>query len=527
MLRFFTCIIVGFSLAATCTSCARFRPEARSADALPLPSEFTLYPDTEPAPERWWEAFQSEELNVLVEGSLDGNLSLRQMFARLTQAEMVARQAGAALKPSLNATGDLSGTLRHADQSPGTDHLDETNRKLGAVSTLVNNAAGAGSASALSAAQSSLQAANTLLTQTPEMNHTATSRSYRFGLGSSYEIDLWGRVRAQEKAALLDLESSKEDVHGAMLSLSGLVVRQWLSAVAQEQGLALMRQQLELNKTTLERIELYWKNGQATALDIYQQRQIVAQTESLAAPLESALQTAHHELAVLLGRPPRADLSIQATALPQAPPLPTPGLPADLLARRPDVRSSGLRLASSDWRLGAAQADRLPSIRLSASASYGAEEFGLIFNNWMATLAGSLTGPIFDGGRRKAEVERSRAVVDERLAAYQANVLEAVKEVENTLFQEQKQVEYTHALESELEMAEHSHQLALERFSKGLNDYLPVLSALSRLQVLERNLLRAERERLELRVQLYVALGGAWMEEQVGQRNAQQGIVTK
>jgi outer membrane protein TolC len=181
------------------------------------------------------------------------------------------------------------------------------------------------------------------------------------------------------------------------------------------------------------------------------------------------------------------------------------------LARRPDVRAAGLDLQAADWRFAAARADRLPSLRLTASASYGADSWALLFDNWAATLAGSLTGPIFDAGRRKAEVERTRAVAGESLARYQERVLVSVKEVENALLQETKQGEYIGALKRALEAVRASYEQAQQRYRKGLNDYLPVLSALTQLQVLERRLVIAEFDRLGDRVSLCLALGGSWM----------------
>jgi len=165
--------------------------------------------------------------------------------------------------------------------------------------------------------------------------------------------------------------------------------------------------------------------------------------------------------------------------------------------------------------VSAALADRLPAIRLSASASYGADDLDLLFDNWMARLAGSITGPIFDAGSRKAEVERTRAVVDERLAAYKLTVATAVQEVEDALVLEAKQGEYIEALKTQLEAARSAYDESLARYRKGLNDYLPVLSALTSVQLLERGLVQAEHDLLVYRVQLHLALGGTWMREEL------------
>ncbi len=510
--RLLACVAAG----ALAVSCARFTPPERGADELPVPPEFALYDDGGEIPAQWWQIFESEELNRLVEQALTGNLSLQQVYARLIQAEFVAIQAGAGRFPELGYSGDASVSRQRADTGESRDRLEFLNQKIAAW----NQLAGAGAVppadllDALEQAGTSLKALDTLLAEQPSPHSTFTSRSYRFGLGSSFEVDLWRRVRSQYEAALSDVEATREDVYGAMLSLSAIVTREWLSAVAQQQAITLVQKQLELNKTTLDLIELRYRKGMATALDVYQQRQIVAETESILPPLESALRTTLHELAVLLGQQPRADLGVKTADLPDVGPLPDPGLPAGLLANRPDIRAAGLRLRSADWRVAVARADRLPALRLTGSASYGADDWDLVFDNWAATLAAGVTGPIFDAGRRKAEVERTRAVVDERLAAYRESVLVAAKEVENAMFEEVTQVEFIAALERELDAARNAHKQALLRYRKGLNDYLPVLSALSQLQVLERRLVQAELTRLDLRVQLCVALGGAWMAPQ-------------
>ncbi|HNT86223.1 MAG TPA: efflux transporter outer membrane subunit [Candidatus Hydrogenedentes bacterium] len=513
------------------TSCLRLRPENRDpTSTLPDLDAFTLYDESAPAPDRWWTVFDSEELSTIVKAALEGNLTLQQIYARLTQAEALARQAGALRWPNLDVTGDIATTRRRVDtgKSPSAD-LGTVARDLNALNTAVFGPAGAaaGAYGALQSIASRLQAANALLEEPPPPAVTATTHSYRFGVSSGFEADLWGRVRARHEAALMDLEASREDVYAAMLSLSGAVVRQWLAITAQRQELELIARQRELNQTTLELIELRYRNGLATALDVFQQRQIVAQTESLVPLIESGLQAARHELAVLLGRTPQTDLALAAGALPAVGPLPEPGLPAELLARRPDVRAAGLQLRSADWRVAAARADRLPDLRLTAGASYGADTWTLIFDNWMATLAGSLTGPVFDAGRRKAEVARMRAAAEERLAAYRDRVLQSVKEVENALLRETKQVAYIEALRRELDAIRAVHEQARDRYRKGLNDYLPVLAALTQAQALERRLVQAEYDRLDQRARLCVALGGAWMEEELkgsGLRDQGPGI---
>lgn len=501
-------------------ACARFAPEERGPEEAAAPAEFSLFEDASPSPDRWWTQFNSPELDLLVDRAMAGNLTLRQIQARLAQAEMLAVQSGAARYPTLDASGDLSATRRRTDTGVSEDPLDRAARNLRATGALVGAAANPAPtfAGAIQSAQTQAQAAETLLSDPPPSAVTAVSHSYRFGLSTGFEVDLWGRLNARHQAALLDYEASAEELHAAMLSLSGAVARQWLAITAARRELELVRRQIELNRTRLDLLEMRLRRGLATALDVYQQRQVVAQTESLLPPLDASLETARHELAALLGLPPRAELGLETADFPRPGPLPDPGLPAELLAARPDVRAAGLQLRAADWRVGAARADRLPALRLTGSAAYNASEWDLLFDNWFATLAASLTGPVFDAGRRRAEVARTRAVAEERLAAYRQTVLNSVKEVENALLQETRQAALLDALNAELDAARATQEQALDRYRNGLVDYLPVLSALLQIQALERRILQAELVRLERRVQACVALGGAWMAEDTAAR---------
>ncbi len=286
-----------------------------------------------------------------------------------------------------------------------------------------------------------------------------------------------------------------------------------MTLVSCRQEINLVHAQIEHNQTILELLEMRHRRGMSSLLDVTQQRQILAETEALLPPMESTCAVAMNALRTLLGKYPQDALPIQSKQLPDLPDLPALGLPADLLATRPDIRSAGLALRAADWRVAAARADRLPSLRLSASAGYQADSWSLLFDNWMAMLAGSVTGPIFEAGRRKAEVMRTQAVVDERLAQYRLTVITAVREVEDALVQETKQGAYIEALDRQLRIAREAHEQAMDRYRKGLNSYLPVLSALTTIQHIERAMVRARLNHALFRQQLHLALGGAWMYE--------------
>jgi len=442
---------------ALLSSCAIFAPDERDLD-VGLPEEFTLYSAEVPdIGNRWWESFQSLELNALIDEALTNSPSIQQAWARLAQAEAIAKQAGAARLPSLGYTGS-AGASR--------DSITKT-----------------------------------------------TTENYSLGLAAAYEVDLWGRIKSQSEAATLDHEASREQFNTVAITLASQTALRWTGIVSQRLQTEVIHKQLKANETSLELIELRFRKSLSSALDVFQQRQTVAATASFIPQAELREQLLHHELAALLGRTDFQSLEIPDSKLPKLGKLPALGIPADVLANRPDVRAAGLALQSADWRVSAARADRLPAIRLTASGNYANADASDLFDDWFANLAGSLTGPIFDGGRRKAEVARTRAVADERLAAYRATVIGAIKEVEDALISEQKQHEYITLLDVRLDAARHSQKESVNRYRNGLIEYTTVLIQINSLQGLERDRVAAQYTLLQHRINLYRALGGDWPNE--------------
>ncbi|MBN2396933.1 MAG: TolC family protein, partial [Deltaproteobacteria bacterium] len=283
--------------------------------------------------------------------------------------------------------------------------------------------------------------------------------------------------------------------------------------ISQRRQKQILKEQMEINETYLELIELRYRKSMVSSLDVYQQRQVVEQVKAQIPLVEEQEQLLMHQLALLLGKPPRSSLTITRSTLPESSEIPRTGLPADLLAARPDVRAAGLKLRSTDWQVAAARANRLPTISLSASAAYQSSNIDLIFRNWLVNLAANLTAPLFDGGYRAAEVDRLRAAAEENLSAYRRTVYTAIKEVEDALLSEVKKREHIEALEAEIEAAGRALDEARERYLKGIDDYLPVLTQVLKAQALDVDLIRRQAELLGARVALYRALGGTWSDK--------------
>jgi NodT family efflux transporter outer membrane factor (OMF) lipoprotein len=442
-------------------SCSPFKPRTRQSPAGELPPAFSLYTaESEPA-KRWWEEFNDPDLNALIIKMLSDNLTLKEAWARLNQVRALAVQAGAALYPDLTGTAGASYTRQRSGNG---------SRK------------------------------------------TVSNDNYFLGGVSSYELDLWGRVRSGRKSALLEASAAREDVNAAAMTLAAEVAQRWVNIIAQRMQKRLLEHQLQTNLIFLELVGLRFHMAMVSVLDVYQQKQVVEDIKAEIPLVEAREQLLRHELALLLGKPPQTFLNISREELPKPIEIPATGLPADLLSSRPDLRAAGMRLWAADWQVAAARADRLPAISLTAQAHYGEADVDVLFDNWLLSLAGNLTAPIFDGKRRAAEVDRSLAVVDEKVSAYRQTVLTAIKEVEDALVNESKQREHINGLEKVTATARKALKEAGNRYRKGLTDYLPVLTQLLTVQGLERNLIQQQANLLGARISLYRALGGTWTE---------------
>lgn len=459
-------LVLSSLMVLTSTGCALFQRDRDMPDEARIPATYSLYSgDVEL--DRWWAHFNSDDLDALIEEALTRNFSLQEAEARLRQAAAQARRDRALLYPELDVSA--GGSYRRED-SPSPNE-----RNPG--------------------------------------NDTFETERYNLGLLiSSYEVDLWGRVRSLAGASRLQAEASREDFNTAAMTVSAAVAENWIRLVASDAQLRLVRDQLKTSRTVLDLLQLRFRNGLSSALDVYQQEQVVAELAAGIPLIEAQIAALQHQLAVLVGKPPAADLGPVADTLPDPDPRPSAGLPADLLARRPDIRAAGLRLRAADQRVAAARADRLPALRITAGAQYESGELDSLFDNWILNLSANLVGPVFDAGRRRAEVDRSVAVADERLAAYRGAVYRAVQEVEDALVREDKQIEHVAGVKRQTDVASKALDEAQMRYRNGLNDYLPVLTQILAVQRLERDLISKTAEAYLFRVALCRALGGAWMD---------------
>lgn len=447
-------------LATLFSACTAFYPPPSGTDVNDLPASFSLYSEKTAPFGKWWQDFNSPELSTLIEEALSDNFSIQEAWARVMQAYLSAEIAGAAKRPSLNYS-----------------------------------------------------AAGTYTTQKSKGTASSSDDGWSLGLNASYEIDLWGKVLARQKNALLKAEASEEDLRTAYIIVTGEITENWISLTSLIQQQNLFKKQLQLQEKLLELLKIRFPNGQASALDIYQQQQVIEKLHAAIVPLVSKQRSHFRQLAFLTGRTSLDDQLLAPDQFPTLSEIPEIGLPADLLAARPDVKAAGLRLKAAEWEVTAAQADRLPALKLTASHQYAANEIDSLFDNWLLNLAANVTGPIFDGNQRALEVERTKKVIDERLALYRKTVFTAVKEVEDALADEQQYGQTLQLLDNQLSLSEKTMREARSRYLSGSSDFLNVLrEELNAVQVQQDKII-AQEKMTKARINLHKALGGSWLDE--------------
>jgi len=430
-------------------------PTVKVEPPLAMPKAFSVRGDAA-VPDEWWTAFQDEQLDEIIGQAMRENFSLRVAWDRLDQARALAARSEAPLWPGLDTS---AGASRTAIQSPMTSE---------------------------------------------------PSTGLSLGIQASYEVDLWGRIRSTRDAALLDVRAGEDDIRAAAITLAAQIAQTWYNLVEQRGQLKILDQQFKTNQDYLAIITLHFRRGQVSATDVLQQRQLVEAIRGDRALVESTIAVLENLLAVLVGQTPENFSAPPMDTLPEIPDLPRTGIPAEWLRRRPDVRAAERRIQSADQRVAAAIADQFPKLGISFGAETSAEAVRDLFDNWLASIAANIAAPLLDGGQRRAEVRRTKAVVSERINSYGQVMLASLAEVEDALAQEAQQARYVKSLSRQLELANKAAERTLDNYTKGTMTFTRYLTTLLSYQRLQRTYLLARRQLVGFRIDLYRSLAGGW-----------------
>jgi len=406
-------------------------------------------------------------LDSLVAEALDANHDLAAAAARVDEAAALARIAGADLFPGLAAD---SRAARTKQNFVGFPIPGASKRVL-----------------------------------------TSYSTSYNTGLSLTWELDLWGRLRSGRSAALADVQAAYANFAGARLSLAARTARAWFGLIEARQQVALAEETVASYEETVRQVRDRFERGVRTSLDL---RLALANLRTAEAQLQQrrrALDAGTRALEVLLGRYPAAALAAPDT-LPSLPEDVPGGLPADLIARRPDLAAAERRLAAGGARVRAAKASLYPRISLTASGGTSSNQLKDLvdrdFSVW--NLIGNLTAPLFQGGRLRGQLAASRAREAQALERFASAALGAYAEVESALAAETTLAAQEAALAEAARQAEAARTVAEDQYRSGLVDFVTVLETQRRALAARSASLVAHRARLDNRTALHLALGGGF-----------------
>lgn len=446
-----------------------------SCGTAPRPAEVTL-PTGIPAtwssaaaegtiPDAWWRGFGDPILDACIEQALLGNQDLAAATARMQAALEQARIAGAALAPQLNA-----------GLQPQRSRVNFLNLPI----------------------------------QTNGVP-SVTATTFGLNLNLSWELDLWGRLAASESAALADAQAAAADLAAAQLSIVAQTCKAYFATVEARQQVALAQATVATFRAIDDDVRDRFRRGVRPALDAQQSRTSLATAEANIALRQQLLQAALRQLEILLGSYPAGTFDGATEFVATLPEVPA-GLPSELLARRPDLLAAERRLAAAGCRVEAARAALLPRLSLTASGGTTSLELDDLvdagFRVW--SLGANLLQPLFTGGALRADVARNEALQREAVAAYGGSLLRAFAEVEGALASDGLLAAQEEAVTRAAMSAVAARDLARERYQFGLTGFIDVVDGQRRAFETESARIVLLRQRIDNRIDLFLALGGGF-----------------
>ena len=409
---------------------------------------------------QWWQVFGDAQLNALVVRAADNNTSIQTAAARLAQARALSRAADANKLPEIG----LNGSANRATRPPGFGFAP------GAALT-----------------------------------------TYSLGANAAWEPDFFGRLSKARDAASLDAQSREALLQSTRLLVQSEVARTYFVLRALDDERALVRETVGAYRDTLKLTESRYSAGDVAELDVARVRAEVASTESQAFALDRSRAELEHALAVLLGEAP-SNFSLPEAQWAGALPVVPPGVPSRVLARRPDVAAAQSSMLAAQARAGIAQTAWLPDVALTANGGVASTDIKDLFK-WTARAWGVgmlLSLPIFDGGRREANLQNANALWDEAAIGYREQILNAFRDVEDQLSGLRLLNDQAQAQSRAVDSASRATVLSTSRYRNGYVSQLELLDARRSELANRRQALQVRSAQYQATVGLIRALGGSW-----------------
>lgn len=438
----------------------RYQPELNLADRWSATAA-----DAADVPDQWWVRFEDPVLAELIKEGFRANYSLKAAAARLEAAAAQAKVAGADLLPEASAGWNANGQRQNfiGFPIPGSE---------GQVLS-------------------------------------RTFKSFGVSLDASWEPDVWNRISAGEAAAIADWEAAEADLRAARLSMTAQIGKAWYAIVESREQLRLTEKTVANYRETSERIRGRYTMGLLSSLDLRLSLSSLHSAEALLKQRQQQLDAALRQLEILLGKYPRAQVE-SSSRLPDLPSLPSAGVPAELISRRPDLIAAERRMLAAGARWEQSRLALYPGFRLTGRIGTSADDFLQAFSGdfFMWNLAGNILQPVFQGGRLRAQIQLADARSKESAAQWASSVLRACAEVESALAADRILKSREEDIASSRTQAVASLELAENRYASGLEPFVTVLEAQRLSLEAESQLLTVRRQRLDTRIDLHLALGG-------------------
>ena len=462
---------------------------------LDVPAAFRATADTAAAawPSReWWRNFRSAELDGLIATARAYNTDLAAAAARIVQADAQVRISGAPLLPTVNG---VAGETYQRSGTGGT----RSSGSSSSIATAIDPVTGA-ALTATSAGRSS------------NVQHYFDFRTYSASLQVSYDVDFWGRNRALAESAQASAVATRFDQETVALTVVTSVANTYFQVLAAQDRLRVAERNLRDAERVLAAFRARLTVGTANALDVSQQEALVAGQRALIPNYRNNVEQQRIGLGLLTGLPPER-LDVKGGSLEKLPvPLVAPGLPSELLARRPDVANAEAQLQAENANIRAARAAFFPSVQLTASGGLTSAALSAITGpgTVVAQLAANLTQTIFDNGLKRGQFDQAKGRYDELLAGYRRATLQSFTDVEQALVALRFTTEQERLEREAVAVAQRSADIARAQLEAGTIDIVTSLNTQTTLYNDLDLLTQVRLTRFQALVNLYKALGGGW-----------------
>ncbi len=459
----------------------------------------------------WVGSFGDQTLRDLVSEAMAHNNNLQSAIANLAAARSNVKISRSGLFPSLNTNANagriaavvnpLAAAQAGAGGGGGFSDLDASDLE----DQFGLDVDGDGNLDGLDLDQD-----GTAESQLP--NRRIYINNYQLQAQINWELDVWGRVRDETNAALGEANASLADLDGARLSIAASVAQGWFGLIEARQQRELAERTLAARESNLRITERRYQRGVASSLDVRLSRSQLASDRAAYLQRKQIEKEASRRLEVLLGRYPSAELDA-AQSLPSLPSLEGVGGPGDLLLRRPDVLAAEARMEAAGLRAQAARKQMLPALTISAQLNTSGPVLSDVIDpeRLAGNLFSGIAQPIFQGGRLRANAKRARAQAEAAIFSYAQTVLSAYEEAENALSAELILGAREEALKLAFEEAAAAEVLTERRYNSGATNIFNLLDAQTRRIIAESQYINVTNQRVQNRVQLYLAIGGNFL----------------